>query len=375
MCGGNPQNTLIGCASIGNGEVTLVSTDMENDVYGVYPGYPILIEDLPIHPDVAAATGTARKAAVEAVLADLDDDGLVHAVCSNFDTSGDLWYITMHQASSGGLKGGVMIVDVSDPVNPGVIDAVYGTKADGLLGYGCGLLNTPDGKSLITNVGNKNQDDVEGVLRWNFADAYDFSKTGPVDEADMTQNDDNDDGLPDNSDDRNDAFTSANFDIRAGDAHGAEFAGLGSGFMWQVQRVDDNIQIFPTYGKLRVVNKIRVESSAIPNPQIDVIDRSALGTRMYVSTRNAQPRTAINDLTDVRREPGVVVLRTIFGYSGRVLKTDSMDCKDAYEEAGRTQEIGINCTQTTTSADGTDYIVNSSDPHGLKSLSFLTGGF
>ena len=369
MCGSSPDNKLIGCASIGNGEITLVSSDVETDTYARYPGYPLNILDLGISDDVPA--GSVRESAVNAVLAemkaDTDGAGIIHAVCSNFDTSSKLWFVTTNWSAGGGNKGGVLVVDVSDPTDPAVIEAVYGDKTDGVRGYGCGLLNTPDNKYMITNVGNKSGDDVEGVLKWKYADLYDWTKTGPADEVEMSQ--------ADNSDDVDLQYTSQNFDIRSGDAHGSEFAGLGSGFMWQVQRVDDNIQVLPTYGKLKVVKKISVESSAIPNPQIDVIDRSALGTRMYISTRNAQPRTAINDLVDVRREPGVMVLRTFFGYSGRVLKTDSMDCKPGYEEAGRTQEIGIQCTQTTTSGDGTDYTVNSSDPHGLKSLSYLSGGF
>ena len=321
MCGGNPQNTLIGCASIFNGEITLIDMDIENDTYTRYPGYPVSLVDLDISPKVPA--GSVRHDAVTAVLAEMQadvdafpdtappgaptDGGVIHAVCSNFDTSGDLWYVTTNFNKAGGNKGGLLIVDVSDPNDPAIIEAVYGDKTDGVRGYGCGLLNTPDSKHMITNVGNKSQDDVEGVLKWKYANNYDWTKTGPVDEATMPQNDDNGDGLPDNSNDVETGVAAGNYAIRAGDAHGSEFAGLGSGFMWQVQRVDDNMQVFPTYGKLKRVNGFSAESSVQPNPAIDVIDRSALGTRMYISTRNAQPRTAIADLVDVRRDPGVMV--------------------------------------------------------------------
>jgi hypothetical protein len=380
MCGPSPDNSLIGCASIFNGEITLVSMDVETDTYTRYPGYPVSLVDLDISDKVPA--GSVREAAVTAVLDEMQADvdafpntappgtptngGVIHAVCSNFDTSSKLWYVTTHFNKSGGNKGGVLVVDVSDPTDPAVIEAVYGDKTDGVRGYGCGLLNSPDGKYLFTNVGNKSNEDVEGVLKWKYADVYNWDTTGPAEEVEM--------GQVDNSDEVVTGVASAGYAIRSGDAHGAEFAGLGSGFMWQVQRVDDNIQVLPTYGKLKVVNKFSVESSAQPNPAIDVIDRSALGTRMYISTRNAQPRTAIGDLVDVRREPGVMVLGTYFGYKGRVLKTDSMDCKPEYEEPGRTQEIGINCTQDTV-VDGVTTVTNSSDPHGLKSLSYISGGF
>jgi len=380
MCGGNPQNSLIGCASIFNGEITLLSMDVETDTYTRYPGYPVSLVDLEISNKVKK--NSVRYDAVTAVLDEMQADvdaypntadpgtptngGVIHAVCSNFDTSGKLWYVTTNFNKAGGNKGGMLIVDVSNPRKPAIIEAVYGDKTDGVRGYGCGLLNTPDSKYMITNVGNKSGDDVEGVLKWKYADVYDYSKTGPADEVEMSQTD--------NSDEPVIGVASAGYNIRRGDAHGSEFAGLGSGFMWQVQRADDMIQVLPTYGDLKVVNKINVETAAQPNPAIDVIDRSALGTRMYISTRNAEPRTAIVDLVDVRREPGVMVLGTFFGYKGRVLKTDSMDCKPEYEEAGRTQEIGINCTQDTVVDDVTT-VTNSSDPHGLKSLSYISGGF
>ncbi|MGB5397867.1 MAG: hypothetical protein WBN96_12020, partial [Gammaproteobacteria bacterium] len=357
MCGSTPDNTLIGCASIFNGEITLLSMDIETDTYTRYPGYPVDLLDLGISGKVPA--GSVREAAVNAVLAEMQNDAdivtpgsFIHAVCSNFDTSSKLWYVTTNWSAGGGNKGGMLVVDVSDPTAPAVIEAIYGDKDDGIRGYGCGLLNTPDGKYMVTNVGHKSNTDVEGVLKWKYADIYDWSKTGPADEVEMSQ--------ADNSDEPVLGVANASYSSRSGDAHGSEFAGLGSGFMWQVQRVDDNIQVLPTNGKLKVVNKISAESSAQPNPTIDVIDRSALGTRMYISTRNAQPRTAISELVDVRREPGVMVFRTLFGYRGSVLKTESMDCKPEYEEAGRTQEIGINCTQNTV-VDGVTTVTNSSD--------------
>ena len=135
---------------------------------------------------------------------------------------GDLWYVTTNFNKAGGNKGDVLIVDVSDPNDPAIIEAVYGDKTDGVRGYGCGLLNTPDSKHMITNVGNKSQDDVEGVLKWKYANNYDWTKTGPVDEATMPQNDDNGDGLPDNSNDVETGVAAGNYAIRAGDATTAQ---------------------------------------------------------------------------------------------------------------------------------------------------------
>ena len=98
-----------------------------------------------------------------------------------------------------------------------------------------------------------------------------------------------------------------------------------------------------------------METASNPNPAPDVIDRSAFGTRMYVSSRSAVPITAIGTLTDTRRTPGVFVLSTFFGYNGVVLKHEDM-------LSGKMGDL-----------NGVPY--DTSDPHGLKSLSYITGGF
>ncbi len=327
MCGPSPDNSLIGCSSIGNKEIVLFSMDVDTDTYTKIGNFPL--SGLQIHPKVKGV----KLAAVLAAIAKGALNG--SAVCNNFDTKSNLLYVT---TNIGGTMGGVLVLDVRKPNKPRIRDAVFGGKADGL-GYGCGLLNSKNGKFMFTNVGNQTDQDFEGVLKWRHADAYDNSRSGPRKSVEMTQKTDSYPDVPG----------------KAGDAHGAQLAGLGGGFIWEVQRVDDVIQVVTATGKLQVVNSIDMETASNPNPAPDVIDRSALGTRMYVSSRSAVPITAIGSLKDTRRTPGVFVLGTVFGYNGVVLKHEDMNS-------------GI-----PGNLDGVPY--DTSDPHGLKSLSYITGGF
>ncbi len=328
MCGPSPDSSLIGCSSIGNKEIVLFSMDVDTDTYTRIGGFPLA--DLEIHPRVNGA----KLAAVEAAIANGALSG--SAVCNNFDTNSNLLYVT---TNVGGTMGGVLVLDVKKPNKPRIRDAVFGGKEDGL-GYGCGLLNSQDGKYMYTNVGNQTADDFEGVLKWKHRDAYNNRRSGPRDRVEMTQQDNTAEGYP---------------ATKSGDAHGAQLAGLGGSFIWEVQRVDDTIQVVTASGPLQVVNSIDMETASNPNPAPDVIDRSAFGTRMYVSSRSAVPITAIGTLTDTRRTPGVFVLSTFFGYNGVVLKHEDM-------LSGKMGDL-----------NGVPY--DTSDPHGLKSLSYITGGF
>lgn len=327
MCGPSTDNSLIGCSSIGNKEIVLFSMDVDTDTYTKIGNFPL--SGLKIHPKVKGV----KLAAVEAAIANGALNG--SAVCNNFDTDSKLLYVT---TNIGGTTGGVLVLDVKMPKKPRIRDAVFGGKDDDL-GYGCGLLNSKNGKFMFTNVGNQTDQDFEGVLKWKHADAYDNSRSGPRQSVEMTQK-----------------LVDGDYPGKAGDAHGAQLAGLGGGFIWEVQRVDDVIQVVTATGQLQVVNSIDMETAENPNPAPDVIDRSALGTRMYVSSRSAVPITAIGSLIDFDRTPGVFVLGTVFGYNGVVLKHESM-------------EFGLPLGDH----NGVPY--DTSDPHGLKSLSYITGGF
>ena len=340
MCGGNPQNTLIGCSSIGNKELVLFSMDIEGgDNYTRIGGFPL--SGLAINSSVK---GKAKKAINAAI-----DGGILNGapICNNFNTTSDLMYVT---TNNGGV-GGVLVLDITNPANPTIRDAFNTT------GVGCGLVNTQHGEAMWTNTGSKSTSDDEKAHMWNFADAYDNRKSGPAATVDLPE-------------------------IGGGDVHGAQLAGLGGHFLWELMRLDDKIYVIePLTAKL--VNTIDIETAEVLNPAGDVLDRSALGTRMYASLRGAIPTTAITGINDPTRTPGVMVIGTVFGYDGVQLKTEDI-------LSGNTQAFCPSDTdETDPNHDHDDFEqcdnthphweerieADTADPHGLKSLNYTTGGF
>lgn len=339
MCGGNPQNTLLGCSSIGNKEIVLFRMDVETDTYTRIGNFPL--SGLEIHKKVK---GSARKA-IKAAIA----DGILNGapICNNFDTRGKLLYVTTNNAG----VGGVLVLDVSKPKKPRIRDAYNGTAV------GCGLVNSQDGRYMWTNAGSKNAEDDEKAYKWRFWDAYLNWRSGPAAVVDLPE-------------------------IGGGDVHGAQFAGIGGPFLWELMRLDDKIYVVEPHSA-KVVNTIDLETPELMNPAGDVLDRSAFGTRMYASLRGALPTTAIVGINDPNRRPGVMVIGTIFGYNGWIMKIEDIQsgnlvaiCPVAGDEADPDHDHGGYeiCDDTHPHWDDHE-LVDSADPHGLKSLSYLTGGF
>ena len=339
MCGGNPQNTLLGCSSIGNKEIVLFSMDVETDTYARIGNFPL--SQLQIHPHV---WGKARAAINDAI-----SGGILNGapICNNFDTHGRLLYVT---TNNGGV-GGVLVLDVSNPYMPRIRDAYNGTAV------GCGLVNSQDGKYMWTNAGSKSATDDEKAYKWKFSDAYNNWRAGPRKVVDLPE-------------------------TGGGDVHGAQFAGIGGWFLWELMRLDDKIHVIdPRHGHL--VNTIDLETPDLMNPAGDVLDRSAFGTRMYISLRGALPTTAIVGINDPDRRPGVMVLGTFFGYHATQLKIEDIRsgnlidiCPVAGDEADPNHDHGgYEVCDDTHPHYGQAVAVDSADPHGLKSLSYLTGGF
>ena len=244
----------------------------------------------------------------------------------------------------------MIVVDVSDPSSPAILDAYNDVMA-----AGCGLVNNPDGEHLWITHGFNKQGDPEEVSIWRYANAG--VAHGPVDRV----------ALP----------TDDSQAVYGGDAHGAQYAGLTSGFLWQVMRIDDTVQIISNGGGHgTLVNEIDLEATTgRTNVQPDVIDRSAFGTRMYWTTRGPRPTSAIGSMAGgadrynhVDRHAGVDVYATIFGYDGAFVKSETMDNGGTVWLCDNGGNYVEQCA-----ADAGGVQVSSADPHGAKSLNYLTG--
>ena len=353
-CGGNPQNDQIQCASIFNGDFTLFEADMTTDTYnriGVYR-----TGDLPISSKLNSRP--TLKGKVEASWADmLAIDSNPNNICSQYDTSGDLLYIAAQTSTN---TGGVIVVDVSDPSNPAILDAYADVMA-----AGCGLVNHPDGKHLWITHGFNKQGDPEEISVWKYRRAG--KRHGPTDRI----------ALP----------TDDSQDVYGGDAHGMQFAGILSSYSWQVMRIDDTVQISsawdggrwwrPNGGKGTLVNSIDLEdATGRTNVQPDVIDRSQFGTRMYWTTRGPRPTSAIgspaggpNRYNHADRHAGVDVFSTFWGYDGNFVKSETMDNGGTVYLCDNGGSYAEQCAST----DAGAVEVTSADPHGSKSLNYLSG--
>lgn len=345
-CGGNPQNDQIQCASIFNADFSLFEADMATNTYsriGIYK-----TGELTVSPAIAGTPlGDTVQANYDELVAN-DGDGNPNNICSQYSTDGNLLYLAVQNNT---IDGGVIIVDVSDASNPTILDAFNDTMA-----AGCGLVNDPDGKHLWITHGFNKQGDPEEVSIWKYRRAG--KKSGPIKRI----------ALP--SDDSQVTY--------GGDAHGMQYAGINSDYAWQTMRVDDNIQVIHNNKdrkrKSKIVNVISLERPGRANIQPDVIDRSQFGTRMYFTTRGVSPNTAISTyhFSDRDGHSGVDTMATLFGANGVYTKTSTMP-------SGVPEYLCPASTGTTgyeipcAAGDAGAVEADSTDPHGLKSLNYLSG--
>ena len=277
-----------------------------------------------------------------------DGDGQPNNICSQYSTDGNLLYLAVQNNS---IEGGVIIVDVSDASNPTILDAFNDTMA-----AGCGLVNDPDGEHLWITHGFNKQGDPEEVSIWKYSRAG--KRHGPIKRI----------ALP--NDDSQITY--------GGDAHGMQYAGLTSSYLWQVMRVDDTIHVIKNNKdkkrRSKLVDTIDLERPGRTNIQPDVIDRSAFGTRMYWTTRGVSPNTAISTyyFSDRNGHSGVDTYATLFGKNGTYVKTSTMPSGvEEYLCPASTGTTGyeVSCSAGDPGAKKSD----STDPHGLKSLNYLSG--
>ena len=345
-CSGNPQNDQIQCASIFNGDFVLFDADMSTDTYnriGIFrTGDLKLSKDLNKNKDLKGKV----QAAFDSMLA-LDSNP--NNICSGYSTDGNLLYLAVQ---TGTTTGGVIVVDVSKPSSPTILDAYNDVMA-----AGCGLVNSPDGEHLWITHGFNKHGDPEEISIWNYALAG--QANGPVDRVALPTNDDQ--------------------AIYGGDAHGAQFAGLFSSYMWQVMRIDDEVHVVSNDhgGGGELVHTIDLETADRKNVQPDVIDRSAFGGHMYWTTRGPRPTSAIGnpggDSTKYNasdRHAGVDVWKTTnWGADGYFVKSEEMS-----EGVGDIYLCpGVPYEQLCAMGDADAVKVTSADPHGSKTLNYLTG--
>jgi len=324
MCGGNPQNTGIACSSIGGQEIILMSADDDTNTYGVIDQYPLATMTI----DAGAPAGTAAAFDV------YRNTG--KPICNNYDTSGNYLYVTVN-------SGGLFIMDVSDPSAPTVINAYDNTV---ISATGCGLVNDPDGKSMWTNSGSNTDADDEMVFNWKFSNIGTSNGPTVID-------------IP---------------EVDNGDVHGAQFAGP-SIYLWELMRLDNVIHVINKYSKT-LVNTFSIATSSLGDPAGDVLDRSQFGTRMYASLRGFAPITAITAFPNLDRDPGVMTIKSkSWGYTGKVLKTTSIRSQHGNTVVVCDADDGDSHSHTGQDCDGnpTSQTVDAADPHGLKSLNYLTG--
>ena len=358
MCGPSPDNTKIACSSIGGRQGVTYSADMTNDVYTRLANFRLNTTDLPYSSRLKGKAMSTVKKQMKAIEG---QHPMPQGICNNFDTTSNVLYYSVGTSAT---SGGVIVLDVTDIANPTILDAWAIPFADG-----CGLVNSQDGNYMWINHGHNNAGDDEMVSKWDnnrYTGTDKITEVGPVATVDLPKK-------PELVNGRN------------GDVHGAQFAGIGGSFLWEIMRIDDLIHVIEP-DSATLVNTIDLEAEmGIEAPQPDVLDRSALGSTMYFSTRGFIPTTAITGFIDLDRDPGIVTMKAdLGGFSGSYMKTTSIRtgntvhlCEDDGDDGDHDHDTAVLCEDQDNAPADPGYLgeVDTVDPHGLKSLSYATGGF
>mgnify|MGYP001817397389 FL=1 len=128
-------------------------------------------------------------------------------------------------------------------------------------------------------------------------------------------------------------------------------------------------------GDGEIVNEIDLRAAtgrSVVSP--DVLDRSQLGAHMYYTTRGQIPTSAIGSYRNKNRASGVDVFATVFGYDGVFVKHEDMSNPGSEQYmCGDGGASGASYDSVCAAGDAGAVAGDTTDPHGGKSLNYLTG--
>lgn len=347
MGGPSPDNKRVAVVATGNRHYAVLTTDYDTDTYSPEPVFIKQSRDLLVSPNAPRGTQATWDAILTSAQLDFGNPD-VQTVCTNWDSSSRYTYVTLDKPRS------LIIIDNDAPVEPSIINA-FGPDVITSEG-GCGLVTDPSGKFMWTNAGGRAIDaeteEREATFRWPFRRIGKRHKPKTV---------------------------FLNVDLH-GDAHGSQFAGRNGDFHWSVMRVDGTINVV-SRRRPRLVNTFNYETPVSPQAGGDVLDRSSFGKYMFLTIRGSAPLTAIPQFVSPDRSAGITVIKSRRrGYTGRVINhvplrsqhgTTTLICLD--EDHGDDHDHGAQGAAC--EDEEIVFEVDAQDPHGGKSLHYLTGGF
>ncbi|GGC62773.1 hypothetical protein IEU95_12470 [Hoyosella rhizosphaerae] len=236
----------------------------------------------------------------------------VRPICHEFTNDGKFAYVTL-------AHGGLLIVDVGSADAESPMQVTHVHEASTMPGAGCGAFPISD-DLMITN----GESGASGGDDFMF-----FHDTSRISDGEFP--------------------TPEVLELPGDDTHGTAFCTSTDGreYALSLMRVSNDINIIDLESR-EVVHTTTMATEFSPNPAPDL--GFIRGNQMFVSLRGAQPLTAINDLTDAARTPGIAVL------------TVSNDCHSfTWEESDL---LAMDANPNTVDVDGVE--VSASDPHGMS---------
>lgn len=245
---GSPDDSMVMVADLGGQKLHKIETDYRRNRFKLVETLSLATEQL------KTAVGTPE----------------VKPVCHNFTADSRFAYVTL-------AGGGVLVVEAGTGdggIPMKVLHAYPKTTAPGI---GCGAFRLPE-ERMVTNgeSGPKGGDDFLFVFDTREAAAGKFPD--PV-----------------------------KIELPGEDTHGAALCvdAKGREHMLSVMRVSNQVNVVDLKAG-KVVSTVSIARPFSPDPKPDVGE--LMGNRLFVALRGANPLTAINDLKNPARTPGVAVL-------------------------------------------------------------------
>ena len=245
---GSPDDSMVIVADLGGQKLHKIETDYRRNSFKLVETLSLATEQL------KASVGTPE----------------VKPVCHNFTGDSRFAYVTL-------AGGGVLVVEAGSGDGGIPMKVVHAYPKTTAPGIGCGAFRLPD-ERMVTNgeSGAKGGDDF--LFVFDTRDAVSGKFPDPV-----------------------------KIDLPGEDTHGAAFCvdKKGNEHMLAVMRVSNDVNVVELKTR-RVAKTISIARPFSPDPKPDVSELQ--GNRLFVTLRGANPLTAINDLKNPARTPGVAVL-------------------------------------------------------------------